>query len=261
MRTTARSNRVPPRRAAGSLRGAARTPPGENQAGTLAAAALSSEPPRECPLCPRLAAFRTELRAREPTWHNAPTPNFGAGDARLLIAGLAPGLTGANRTGRPFTGDWAGPLLYATLAEFGFSTGLYGARADDGLELADCLITNVVRCVPPQNRPLPSEVATCRTFLVRTIAGLKRLRCIVALGRVAHESVLRSFSFELARFPFAHGAEHDLEGFGGRKVRLLDSYHCSRQNTSTGVLTPEMFRAVFARARAFLDGERIASSE
>lgn len=211
-----------------------------------------SEPCRDCPLCPRLVAYRLELRAREPSWHNAPAPNFGCADARLLVAGLAPGVAGANRTGRPFTGDYAGALLYATLAEYGFAKGVYDARPDDGLELVDCLITNVVRCVPPQNKPLPSEIATCRPFLVATMANLPRLRCVVALGRTAHESILRGLSQKLAEFPFAHGREHVLNALG-REIRLIDSYHCSRYNTNTGALTPEMFRAVFARARAVLD--------
>src|SRR5882757_10648391 len=149
--------------------------------------AAESEPGRDCPLCPRLVAFRKEWRAKEPDWFNAPVPSFGPLDARLLIVGLAPGLRGANRTGRPFTGDFAGDLLYATLAEYGFSRGTFGARPDDGLKLVDARITNGVRCVPPENKPTPAEINTCRTFLGPTIAEMKQIKAIVALGRIAHE--------------------------------------------------------------------------
>ena len=168
-----------------------------------------------------------------------------------MITGLAPGLQGANRTGRPFTGDWAGDLLYETLALFGFSHGHYDERPDDGLVLVDCVVTNAVRCVPPANKPTPAEMVTCRPFLVATAAALPRLTAVVALGRVAHESVVRAAGVRLAAAPFAHGAEHDLPGT--RPLRLFDSYHCSRYNTNTGVLTPAMFQAVFARVRTFLD--------
>lgn len=191
---------------------------------------------------------------RQPAWHNAPVADFGRFDARLLVAGLAPGVAGANRTGRPFTGDEAGRLLYSTLAEFGFATGVYGARPDDGVELLDCLVSNVLRCVPPQNKPLPMEVAACRPFAVATLETLPRLRCIVALGRIAHDGVLRALSQKPRAFPFAHGREHVVAALG-REITLVDSYHCSRLNTNTGTLTPEMFRAVFARARALLEGE------
>lgn len=168
---------------------------------------------------------------------------------------MAPGAAGANRTGRPFTGDEAGKLFYSTLAEFGFSRGVYEARPDDGLELADCLVANAVRCVPPQNKPLAVEIATCRRFLVSSLENLPRLRCVVALGRIAHDSILRALSQKTSVFPFAHGREHVFVAETlGREVALIDSYHCSRLNTNTGALTPEMFRAVFARARALLDG-------
>lgn len=205
----------------------------------------TSEPDRECPLCPRLVDFRHEARAAHPDWHNAPVPSFGDKDARLLVVGLAPGLRGANCTGRPFTGDWAGDLLYETLLTFGFAKGIYDERPDDGLTLVDCRITNAVRCVPPQNKPTPAEMTTCRVFLAGTLQTMPRLAVIVALGRIAHDSVLRATGQRLAAYPFAHGARHDLPG----GLRLYDSYHCSRYNTNTGVLTPDMFRAVFATVR------------
>jgi uracil-DNA glycosylase family 4 len=208
-------------------------------------------PGRDCPLCPRLVAFREEARRREPTWHNAPVPTFGPLDARLLIVGLAPGLRGANRTGRPFTGDWAGDLLFETLLDFGFATGVYDERPDDGLELVDCRIVNSVRCVPPQNKPTPAEIATCRAFLTPSLVD-PAPRVAVALGRIAHESALKALGARLAAFPFAHGAAHDVPRDAG-PLRLYDSYHCSRYNTNTGVLTRDMFRAVFAEARAHLD--------
>lgn len=200
--------------------------------------------------------FRGHARDRHPDWFNAPVPSFGDPEARLLVVGLAPGLQGANRTGRPFTGDWAGDLLYETLATYGFSAGVYDERPDDGLLLVDCVITNAVRCVPPANKPTPAEMTTCRPFLERTIALLPRLRAIVALGRVAHESVVRAQGLRLASVAFGHGATHEV----GRTspLRLFDSYHCSRYNTNTGVLTPAMFRDVFAQVRAFLDGEASA---
>jgi uracil-DNA glycosylase family 4 len=206
-----------------------------------------SEPDRDCPLCPRLAAFRHEARTREPKWFNSPVPSFGDPDAQLLIVGLAPGLQGANRTGRPFTGDYAGELLYATLIEYGFAGGTYQARPDDGLALVDCRISNAVRCVPPQNKPLPAEIKTCRPFLSMTIETMPRLRAIVALGRIAHDSVLKALNLRSAAAPFAHGAVHQAGA-----LKLYDSYHCSRYNTNTGVLTPTMFRSVFARVRAEL---------
>jgi len=208
------------------------------------AALISAEPDRNCPLCPRLAEFRAEARMRQPDWHNSPVASFGDSTARLLIVGLAPGLQGANRTGRPFTGDYAGDLLYATLLEYGFAKGVYQARPDDGLRLIDCRISNAVRCVPPQNKPLPTEINTCRQFLVATIAAMPRLRAIVALGRIAHESTLKALGLRNGAAPFAHGAVHK-----AHTIKLYDSYHCSRYNTNTRVLTPEMFRNVFAKVR------------
>ena len=208
----------------------------------------ASEPGRNCPRCPRLVAFRKEWRAREPSWFNAPVPAFGQVDARLLIVGLAPGLRGANRTGRPFTGDYAGDLLYATLKEFGFARGDYAARPDDGLVLTDCRIANAVSCVPPENKPTGGEITTCRRFLLATIAEMPNLRAIVALGRIAHDSTVAALAVRRAQAPFGHGASHAVG-----QVRLFDSYHCSRYNTNTGVLTADMFRNVFAAVRLFLD--------
>ncbi len=218
------------------------------EARTPSATPLGTEPDRDCALCPRLAAFRAEARVKQPSWFNAPVPSFGDPAARLLVVGLAPGLQGANRTGRPFTGDYAGDLLYATLLEYGFARGHYQARPDDGLTLVDCLISNAVRCVPPQNKPLPAEINTCRTFLAATIAHLPRLRAIVALGRIAHESTVKALQLRSSAAPFAHGGVHQ----AGR-LKLYDSYHCSRYNTNTGVLTADMFRKVFARVKADLD--------
>jgi uracil-DNA glycosylase family 4 len=214
-----------------------------------------AEPGRDCPRCPRLVAFRQAWRAKESGWFNAPVPSFGPVEARLLIVGLAPGLRGANRTGRPFTGDFAGQLLYATLKEFGFARGDYAERADDGLVLIDARITNAVRCVPPDNKPLPVEIKTCREFLKATIAEMRRLQAIVALGRVAHDSVVAALGRRAASAAFAHGARHAMEG-----LALFDSYHCSRYNTNTGVLTAEMFRALFAQARSHLDAASQAST-
>lgn len=209
---------------------------------------LTIEPDRNCPLCPRLAAFRQGWRKAEPSWHNAPVPNFGSLDARLLIVGLAPGLRGANRTGRPFTGDYAGDLLYRTLLAFGFARGTYEARPDDGLQLVDAMIANGVRCVPPENKPQPSEINTCRQFLAATIPAMPRLAAVVTLGRIAHDTAVVALGLKRSAVPFAHGAVHKLHG----ALTLHDSYHCSRYNTNTGVLTEEMFRAVFAGVRAAL---------
>ena len=220
----------------------------EKPSGLPPAGALPrTEPDRNCPLCPRLAGYREAARTREPSWFNSPVPSFGDSNARLLIIGLAPGLQGANRTGRPFTGDFAGDLLYATLIDFGFARGTYRARPDDGMTLVDCRISNAVRCVPPQNKPLPAEINTCRQFLSATLTAMPRLRAIVALGRIAHESALKALSLRSAAAPFAHGAIHQ-----AGKLTLYDSYHCSRYNTNTRVLTPEMFRNVFAKVRVDL---------
>lgn len=217
-------------------------------ASSLAVSPLPAEPPRDCPLCPRLVAFRHKAQAAHPEWHNAPVPNFGPVDARLLISGLAPGLQGANRTGRPFTGDWAGDLLFETLLRFGFASGVYDERPDDGLTLVDCRIVNGVRCVPPQNKPTGEEIRTCRQFLAGSFQQMKHVRVVIALGRIAHETFLRSLNLKPAHFAFAHGARHALPG----GLTLIDSYHCSRYNTNTGRLTPEMFHAVFAQAKALL---------
>jgi len=208
----------------------------------------SGAPGRDCPLCPRLKAFREEWRRCEPDWFNAPVASFGARKARLLIVGLAPGLRGANRTGRPFTGDYAGDLLYQTLKRFGFARGRYQAQADDGLTLIDARITNAVRCVPPENKPTPEEIKTCRAFLVPTIAEMRNLRAIVTLGRISHETTIAALGERRSAAPFGHGGSHVIG-----KLRIFASYHCSRYNTSTGVLTPPMFRAVFAKVRAYLD--------
>ncbi len=204
-----------------------------------------STPARDCPLCPRLAAFRADNSEKFPDWHNAPVGSFGSLDARLLVVGLAPGLRGANRTGRPFTGDFAGDLLYATLGEFGFAEGDYDQRADDGLRLVDCRITNGVRCVPPENKPVGAEIKACRRFLVSEIAAMERLSMIIALGTVAHATVLTALSHKRSAYKFAHGAMHRLPG----GPVLADSYHCSRYNTNTGRLTEDMFRSVFAAVR------------
>jgi uracil-DNA glycosylase len=199
-------------------------------------------PPRDCCLCPRLAIFRNAQRAEHPEWFNSPVPSFGDEQPELLIVGLAPGLRGANRTGRPFTGDYAGGLLYKTLRKFGFARGTYGARPDDGLELCRVRITNAVRCVPPQNKPEATEIANCGRFLAAEIAGIPGLRAILALGVVAHDGVLSALGLRRSLFPFAHGRVHALPS----GLMLADSYHCSRLNTNTGKLSLEMFEAVFA---------------
>ena len=204
-------------------------------------------PDRDCPLCPRLAAFRGIQRSAHGDWFNAPVPSFGDPEARLLIVGLAPGLQGANRTGRPFTGDYAGELLYGTLIKFGFADGVFKADPKDGLTLRHTLITNAVRCVPPENKPTPAEIRTCNAFLVRQMAALPRLKAIVALGRIAHDATLVALGEKKSRHAFSHGAVHDISA-----LRLFDSYHCSRYNTNTGVLTPAMFEAVFQQVRDFL---------
>jgi uracil-DNA glycosylase family 4 len=213
--------------------------------------AFDVSPPRDCPQCERLSAFRAANRTQYPDFSNAPVESFGDPAARLLVVGLAPGLKGANRTGRPFTGDYAGDLLYETLAALGLAQGTYDRRPDDGLTLSDCAIVNAVRCVPPQNKPTPQEISTCRAYLRLTLDSLPRLQTLVALGRIAHESVLRAFGARLAAHPFAHGARHDL---GPGSPKLFDSYHCSRYNTNTGVLTPTMFRDVLRAARDSLSG-------
>jgi len=205
------------------------------------------KPGRDCPRCPRLVEFRKSWREKQPAWFNAPVPSFGPLDARLLIVGLAPGLQGANRTGRPFTGDYAGVLLYETLLHYKFARGEYKAHPDDGLTLTDCRITNAVRCVPPENKPTLSEIATCRQFLAATIAEMPNLAAILALGRIAHDSVLAALGQKKSAAPFQHGGKRKLD-----RLTLFASYHCSRLNTNTGVLTPQMFRDVFKNVRSFL---------
>lgn len=212
----------------------------------------AAEPSHDCPLCPRLHDFIAAQRVKEPDWFNGPVPTMlppdGAGNVRLLIAGLAPGLRGANRTGRPFTGDYAGDLLYRTLTQFDFARGIYEARPDDGLVLHEAAISNSVRCVPPQNKPLPEEINTCRRFLVATMATLPNLKAIVTLGAIAHQSTIKALGGRLAIYPFKHGARYEIGGYA-----LFPSYHCSRYNTNTGVLTEAMFVSVFNSVREFLD--------
>jgi uracil-DNA glycosylase family 4 len=212
------------------------------------APALEAEPSHDCPLCPRLAAFRELNRRTYPGFYNAPVPAWGDPEPKLIIVGLAPGLKGANRTGRPFTGDYAGDLLYATLKKFGLATGEFEARPDDSLRLQDTLIANGVRCVPPQNKPIGAEITTCRRFLSATLAQHESAKAFLTLGRIAHDTLISALGMRRAAFPFRHGAEHVLPD--GR--RIFDSYHCSRYNTNTGVLTTEMFEDVVGRAARFI---------
>lgn len=214
--------------------------------------AILSEPGRDCPLCPRLVSFRETWRVNEPSWFNAPVPTFlppeGEDSVRLLIVGLAPGLRGANRTGRPFTGDHAGNLLYSTLTGLGFARGQFEARPDDSLELIGTAITNGVRCVPPENKPTGPEISNCRTFLTPTITRFTNLRVVLALGSIAHQSTVRALGGRVAAHPFKHGGRHSIG-----PTTLFSSYHCSRYNTNTGVLTEAMFLSVFKDIRAFLE--------
>lgn len=209
------------------------------------ASALRPTPSHSCSLCPRLVAFRSDNAASFPDWHNGPVPSFGPKDARLLIVGLAPGLRGANRTGRPFTGDYAGDLLYPTLIRHGFACGKFGAEPDDGLELVDCRITNAVRCVPPANKPVGAEINGCRTFLEGELAGSLAPTIIMTLGGIAHGSTLRALGLAAKAYPFVHGAVHQLPD----DRALCPSYHCSRYNVNTGRLTPAMFDAVVTEIR------------
>jgi uracil-DNA glycosylase family 4 len=211
---------------------------------------IDLEPSADCPLCPRLAAFRQENRRKYPEFHNAPVPCFGSRDAKLLIVGLAPGLQGANRTGRPFTGDYAGDLLYATLLKFSLATGVYDRRPDDGFILVDCRIANAVRCVPPQNKPMPAEINTCNGFLKAEIAAMPNLRAMLALGAIAHGAALSALGERKSRYRFAHNAVHQL----ANGLSLVDSYHCSRYNTNTGVLTTAMFEAAVQAAQSAAGG-------
>ena len=201
----------------------------------------AGEPLPDCPLCPRLMAFRHTWRDKEPGWFNAPVPTFGPRDARLLVVGLAPGLRGANASGRPFTGDGAGDFLYPALIGAGYARGTYDARPDDGLELVNCRITNAVRCVPPGNRPLAAEIRSCNPFLSRELETLPRLDTVLALGGLAHQAILDAIGVRRSAFPFSHGAIHDVTG----DLVLVDSYHCSRLNTNTGRLTWKMFTSIF----------------
>lgn len=214
-------------------------------------ASQGAEPLQDCSLCQRLVEYRRENECNHPQFFNGPVPTWqpeaGRGAVRLLVVGLAPGLKGANATGRPFTGDFAGDLLYETLVSHGFAQGRYEADPRDTLRLVDCAITNSVRCVPPQNKPVASEVNTCRTFLEKTLEEFSHLKVIVTLGKIAHDSLIRTLGARVALCPFGHNTMHEVNGFV-----VLSSYHCSRYNTNTGVLTPEMFNAVFARARSLL---------
>ncbi len=209
-------------------------------------ATAPANPPHDCPLCPRLVEYRHANRLAHPDWFNAPVPGWGDNDAWLCVTGLAPGVSGANRTGRPFTGDHAGGLLYATLAKFGLSTGDYGASIDDGLALNGVFISNAVRCVPPGNKPTPAEIHLCRGFLAGQYAALPNLKIIIALGQIAHQSAVKACGGKLPKTPFGHGAVHPLH----TGVTIIDSYHCSRLNTNTGRLTAPMFEAVFQQALA-----------
>ncbi len=209
--------------------------------------ATTAEPPRDCPLCPRLVAYRAANRAANPDWWNGPAPSFGDPAARLAVVGLAPGRTGANRTGRPFTGDFAGVLLFETLIKQGFAQGSYDARPDDGLQLVDCLITNAVRCAPPGNKPETLEEATCRPFLTARLDELPNLKVIVTLGDVSRRNVLRALGLKASAGVGGHGSE-----FQAGPYTVINSYHCSRLNTNTGRLTPQMFEDIFIRARELL---------
>ena len=211
------------------------------------AMACPPEPEKDCQLCPRLVSYREDVAKTHPDWFNGAVPSFGDDNAKLLIMGLAPGVTGANRTGRPFTGDYAGDLLYATLAKFGFANDKFDKRPDDGLVLSETMVTNAVRCVPPQNKPVGAEINACRPFMLSRLEALPRLSAIVCLGRIAHDTLTRGLGARLAAHPFGHQAQHQIGSY-----RLFDSYHCSRYNTNTRRLTPEMFEAVFAEVRAGL---------
>ncbi len=209
------------------------------------------EAPLDCDRCPRLVEYLNECRIKQPDWFNAPVPSFGTNEAKLLIVGLAPGVTGANRTARPFTGDYAGDLLYETLAKYGFSNGKYDARPDDGLELIDTMITNAVRCVPPQNKPTGSEINNCRPFLISRMKKLPNLKVILALGKIAHDSTVKTLGGKLSNYKFAHLATHEMASPAG-PITLIDSYHCSRYNTNTGRLTSQMFEDVFKSIKVLI---------
>nr|WP_099866356.1 uracil-DNA glycosylase [Pararhizobium haloflavum] len=217
------------------------------------------EPSHDCPLCPRLRAFILQQRSTHPDWFNGPVATFlppeGLDGVELLIVGLAPGLRGANRTGRPFTGDYAGDLLYATLRDFGFSTGTFAARPDDGVRLIGTAITNAVRCVPPENKPVGAEINTCRQFLAAQLDAMPHLRAIITLGKISHDSTVRTLGAKVAHHPFGHNLKTDIDG-----LAIFSSYHCSRYNTNTGRLTEAMFRDVFSAARAHIRRPRTANT-
>ena len=208
-----------------------------------------TEPTRDCDLCPRLRGFLLELREKHPDWHNAPVPSFGDPKAKLLVIGLAPGMQGANRTGRPFTGDWAGDLLFAALAKYGFTRGVYDARSDDDLTLNGAMITNAVRCLPPQNKPVGAECAACRPFLTDQINSMPSLKIVMTLGKISHDNTIRALGLRLADYPFGHHKVYELP----KGLTLISSYHCSRYNTNTKRLTEEMFYNVFSDIRAKLN--------
>jgi len=208
------------------------------------------DPPADCALCPRLVAFRRANKRAYPDYFNGPAPSFGPEGAALLVVGLAPGLHGANRTGRPFTGDYAGGLLYGSLAKFGFSNDRFAADPNDGLRLKNAVITNAVRCAPPQNKPIAAEVSACRQFLHNRIGAMKSLRAILCLGRISHQATVAALGLRQKDAPFAHGAMHDIPD---SSIRLFDSYHCSRYNTNTGRLTAAMFEDVFSAIKERID--------
>ncbi|MEL6726946.1 MAG: uracil-DNA glycosylase [Pseudomonadota bacterium] len=207
-----------------------------------------AEAPKECDLCPRLRDFILTQREKEPNWYNGAVPSFGDNNAQLLVIGLAPGLRGANRTGRPFTGDWAGDLLFGTLEKFGFTHGSYDRRPDDGLKLRNAMVTNAVRCVPPQNKPVGAEVNQCRLFLKARMDALPRAKVLLCLGKISHDSTVRALGLRLKDHAFGHASEYKIGD-----LTLLSSYHCSRYNTNTGRLTTEMFESVFNRAKTLIE--------
>ncbi len=210
---------------------------------------LRSEPDYNCARCPRLRMFILENREKYPEFFNGPVPSFGDTDAECLIIGLAPGLKGANATGRPFTGDYAGDLLYKAIEEFGFSNGKYDGHAADGLTLSRVMITNAVRCVPPQNKPVGQEINTCRDYLLGQMAELPHLKALLCLGKISHDSTIRSLGLKLKDYPFGHNVNYDI----GEGRKLFSSYHCSRYNTNTKRLTEDMFFDVFREIKTFLD--------
>jgi len=212
---------------------------------------MKHDPSQNCPLCPRLVAFREEWRGKKPDWHNSPVETWSSDKesaVRMMIIGLAPGLRGANATGRPFTGDFAGDLLYSTLLKFGFAQGEYKQTPDDGMQLVSCAITNAVRCVPPQNKPVGEEINNCRPFLLETLMRFPNLKALITLGKIAHDTTTRAFGERVAAHPFRHQGQHEMGGY-----RVFSSYHCSRYNTNTNVLTVEMFENVFKDVRTFLN--------